>query len=159
MRLYLAQHGLAVSKQDDPQRPLSEAGVNDIEHVTALLGDAGVQVARAWHSGKLRAGQTATILARRVLPKGKPEQVDGIAPNDPVEEFVTDIDVWQEDTLVVGHLPFMSRLVALLLNGDAERESVSFTPGTIACLERGKADQWTLLWLLRPELLGSESQS
>jgi phosphohistidine phosphatase len=158
MRLYLAQHGLAVDKQDDPARPLSEAGVRDVRHVAQQLGEAGVQVARVWHSGKLRAEQTATLLAQQVLPNGQPEQTDGIAPNDSVEEFIADIDVWQEDTLVVGHLPFMARLVSRLVVGEMERECVRYTPGSIVCLEREAPEQWVLAWMLRPELHGSASQ-
>ncbi|MGB5260521.1 MAG: phosphohistidine phosphatase SixA [Gammaproteobacteria bacterium] len=153
MRLYLAQHGHAVDKQEDPTRPLSEAGMHDVRRIAQQLGDAGVQVARVWHSGKLRAEQTAVRLAKQVLPTGKPEQTDGIAPNDSVEEFVADIDVWQEDTLVIGHLPFMSRLVSLLLTGNPDQQSVQFTPGGVVCLERISPEHWILAWMLTSDLL------
>lgn len=152
MRLLLAQHGLAVDKQEDPARPLSEAGVQDVQHVASQIGAAGVRVARVWHSGKLRAAQTAELLAKQVMPKGRPETIDGIAPNDPVEEFAADVDVWQEDTLVVGHLPFMSRLVSLLMSGEPEYECVRYVPGSIVCLERVAPEQWVLVWMLRPDL-------
>ena len=154
MRLYLVQHGLAVDKQEDPARPLSEAGVHDVKLLAQQLGIAGVQVARVWHSGKLRAKQTAVQMAKLVLPGGQPQQIDGIAPNDSVEEFVADIDVWQDDTLVVGHLPFMGRLVAQLLTGNPDRDCVQLRPGSIVCLERVGPDHWVLLWMLRPELFG-----
>ena len=158
MRLYLVQHGLAVDKQDDPARPLSNAGMHDVARLAQQLGTAGIKVARVWHSGKLRAEQTAIQLGKQVLPGGKAEQVDGIAPNDSVEEFAADIDVWQEDTLVVGHLPFMGRLVSQLLMGDSGRDCVEFRPGSIVCLERTSPDHWVLQWMLRPELLGGASQ-
>ena len=157
MRLLLAQHGLAVDKQEDPARPLSEAGVQEVQQLARQLGSSGVRVARVWHSGKLRAAQTAELLAKQVLPKGRPETVDGIAPNDTVEEFAADVDVWQEDTLVVGHLPFMSRLVSLLMSGDAERECVRYMPGSIVCLEREVSGHWVLLWMLRPRLKSDEA--
>ena len=158
MRLYLVQHGLAVDKQEDPARPLSEAGKRDVEQLAEQLAAANIKVARAWHSGKLRAEQTAVQLAKKMLPGGKLEQVDGIAPRDPVEEFAADIDVWQEDTLVVGHLPFMGRLVAQLLTGDPGHDCVQFRPGSIVCLERTSPDHWVLLWMLRPELLDEVSE-
>ena len=154
MHLYLVQHGLAVDKREDPARPLSEAGAHDVSLLAQQLGAAGVEVARVWHSGKLRAQQTAVQLAKQVLPGGQPQQIDGIAPNDSVEEFVADIDVWQDDTLVVGHLPFMGRLVAQLLTGNPDRDCVQFRPGSIVCLERAGPDHWVLLWMLRPELFG-----
>ena len=152
MKLYLAQHGNAVSKEEDPERPLSDQGEQDVHSVASRLGDAGIQVTRVWHSGKPRAVQTAEILAKRIQSGRKNEFIKGLGPNDPVTEFATDADVWNEDTLVVGHLPFMSRLVSLLVVGDAEHELVRFSPGSLVCLERYDADHWVIAWMLRPEL-------
>lgn len=153
MKLYLVQHGEAVSKQEDPERPLSEQGGQDVQAVAAFLGDAGIKVARVWHSGKRRAEQTADILAKAVLPGGRAERVEGISPNDPVDEFATDADVWDEDTLVAGHLPFMSRLVSLLTTGDADTPLVQYQPGSLVCLERVDAEQWVIAGMIRPDML------
>ena len=153
MRLYLVQHGAALAKEIDPQRPLSEAGREDVRALAGFLKDAGVRVERVWHSGKARAEQTAQLLARSLLPRGKIEQVGGIGPEDDVAGFVSDADVWEHDTLVVGHLPFMSRLAARLVAGDAEREILAFQPGSLVCLERRELDRWTVLWMLRPDIL------
>jgi phosphohistidine phosphatase len=154
MKLYLAQHGEAVPKAEDPERPLSEQGSRDVRAVAALLKSAGVRVGRVWHSGKARAEQTARLLAGAVLPRGrKPQAIEGIGPNTPVAEFSIDADVWEEDTLVVGHLPFMARLVALLTTGDSEREIVSYYPGSVVCLERAEAGHWVMLWMIRPDIL------
>ncbi len=158
MKLYLAQHGVALGKQEDPARALSGQGVQEVTRMAAALEDAGVRVARVWHSGKRRAEQTAAILADRVLQQGDIDWITGIDPLDPVQEFVTDADVWLEDTLVVGHLPFLSRLVSLLLCGDAERELVSYLPGSVVCLQRGETGCWTLQWMLRPDLQGGGPQ-
>ena len=153
MKLYLVQHGEAVSKQEDPGRPLSEQGVQDVQAVAAFLGDAGIKVARVWHSGKRRAEQTAEILAKAVLSGGRAEIIEGISPNDPVGEFATDADVWDEDTLVAGHLPFMSRLVSLLMTGDADTRLVQYQPGSLVCLERVDAEQWVIAGMIRPDML------
>lgn len=153
MKLYLVQHGEAVSKQEDPARPLSEQGMQDVQAVAAFLGDAGIKLARVWHSGKRRAEQTAEILARVVLSGGRAEVIEGISPNDPVGEFATDADVWEEDTLVAGHLPFMSRLVSLLTTGEAGTVLVQYQPGSLVCLERVDAERWVILWMIRPDML------
>jgi phosphohistidine phosphatase len=153
MKLYLVQHGEALPKDEDPERPLGEQGRRDVLAIAAQLGAAGIRTARTWHSGKLRAEQTARLLAGTVCPAGGTEKIEGINPNDPVEEFISDADVWQEDTLVVGHLPFMSRLVSKLVCGDPERELVSYIPGSVVCLERSGAHRWILQWMLRPDLL------
>jgi len=155
MKLYLAQHGDAMSKEEDPGRPLSERGEQDVRSMSSRLGDAGIQVTRVWHSGKLRAEQTAEILAKKILSGRKTECIKGLAPNDPVAEFASDADVWDEDMLVVGHLPFISRLVSLLMVGDVQHELVCFSPGSVVCLERGDADRWIIAWMLRPEFFTS----
>lgn len=153
MKLYLVQHGQAVPKQEDPERPLSEQGRSDVRRVASRLGAAGVRVVRVWHSGKLRASETAGILAGKVCSGKQVEMIKGIKPDDPVGEFASDADVWGEDTLVVGHLPFMSRLVSLLVADDSEHELVRYTPGSVVCLERDDADRWVISWMLAPGLL------
>lgn len=154
MKLYLVQHGQAVPKEEDPERPLSKQGREDVRRVAACLGDAGIRVVRVWHSGKLRASETAGILAGKVCPGRQVETIKGIKPNDPVDEFASDADVWDEDTLVVGHLPFMSRLVSLLVADDSERELLHYTPGSVVCLQRDDTDCWGIDWMLSPGLLG-----
>ena len=44
MRIYLTQDGLAVPKEVDPNRPLSDEGRADVRRLADLLGDAGVRV-------------------------------------------------------------------------------------------------------------------
>ena len=155
MKLYLVQHGEALAKDVDPARPLSEPGRREVQAMAKFLKGAGIRVERVWHSGKRRAEQTAQILAKAVLHGGggAVETIGGIEPNDPVAGFVSDADVWEQDTLVVGHLPFLSRLVAWLVAEDPERGVVGFLPGSVVCLERCDVERWILLWMLRPELL------
>ena len=155
MKLYLVQHGEALPKDADPERSLSEQGRQDVQAMTELLDIAGIRVARVWHSGKRRAAQTAEILARRVCPRCKTEAIDGIKPNDSTAEFSQDVDVWQEDTLIVGHLPFMSRLVSRLVCSDPECGLVDYYPGGVVCLERSGAHSWSLQWMLRPDVFAT----
>ena len=63
MRLYLVQHGQAKSEELDPQRGLTEQGVQDVERLAAFLKPLSLAVQVVWHSGKTRAAQTAEILA------------------------------------------------------------------------------------------------
>ncbi len=140
MHLYLVQHGLALPKEADPDRPLSPEGRADIERLGDFVARTGVQVARTLHSGKTRAEQTAAILGAGMMPKGTPDARPGLAPADPVEPVAEEIRHWDLDTLLVGHQPFMGRLASLLVTGSAERELVSFEPGSLVCLERGEAE-------------------
>ena len=153
MKLYLVQHGEACAKDVDPERPLTDRGVQDVEHLAAFLARAGVRVERVIHSGKRRAAQTAQRLARAVAPGVEPEESGLINPNDNPKAFDWQSESWGQDCLVVGHLPFMARLVSHLLVDDEDRPTVAFEPGSIVCLERGDAARWHLCWMIRPELL------
>ena len=155
MRIYLIQHGLAVPKDVDPDRPLSEQGRGDVQRLADFLDKAGVQVEQVLHSGKTRAEQTAAILAEALLPEGQPQAHAGLGPKDPLEKVSPEIAFWSVDTLIVGHLPYLGRLASLLLASDPDRSLLAFQPGTMACLEKEAEGQWVLAWMVRPELLVS----
>jgi len=155
MRVYLVQHGEAHPESASPDRELTPRGRSDVERIAALLGNCGVRVAKMYHSGKTRARQTAELLAARVAPGVMAEQLAGINPNDAVEPMVERLRSWSEDVFVVGHQPFMGKLVALLVAGRSESRVVAYEPGSVACLERDAEDHWVLVWMLRPELLAT----
>lgn len=152
MRLYLVQHGEALPKDVDADRPLSVQGRVGAERMAVFLKSAGIEAARVAHSGKTRAGQTADILAAALLAGDAPELLEGLGPNDPVMPFAELVAVWDEDSIVVGHQPFMSKAVCLLMTGNEEHAAVDFRPGSMVCLEREQDGPWGLAWMLRPEL-------
>jgi phosphohistidine phosphatase len=152
MRLYLVQHGNAVPEQLDPERPLSAAGRREIEAVARLLAGTGTRAVRVAHSGKLRAQQTAELLVTALAPGTAPEIMPGLNPNEPVEPMARTIADWTSDVMLVGHLPFMGKLVARLVAGDERKPVAAFVPGTVVCLERGDADHWAITWMVRPQL-------
>jgi len=156
MRLYLVHHGAAKPKDEDPKRGLSDNGAEDVRRITSFLARSRISAARVIHSGKLRALETALLLADVLGPGNMVEEAkSGLAPNDETDEFFDQIDSWTEDTIVVGHLPFMSKLVSRLTTGSEDETVVHFKPGTVACLERGEnGGGWTVSWFIRPELLG-----
>ena len=154
MRLYLVQHGDAVPERLDPERPLSAAGRRTVEAVARLLAGAGARVAHVVHSGKLRAQQTAELLATALAAGRVPEVIAGLSPNDPVEPTARTIADWTSEVMLVGHLPFMGRLVA----GDQGKPVVAFVPGTVVCLERDEANHWIVVWMVRPALAAPEEQ-
>ena len=152
MRLYLVRHGDALSDAQDPERPLSPRGREDARRIAEALGRAGVRVCEIRHSGKARAAQTATILAKHVgLADAVP--VQNLAPNAPVEPLVEEIAARTADLMVVGHLPFLAVLASRLLAGDAVVARVEFEPGAACCLERDARGVWSLAWLFPPSLV------
>ena len=154
MRVYLVQHGEAVPADENPDRPLSDKGRTDVQRVASFLARS-VRVGRIIHSPKMRARDTAVLLAQALGPGGLVEEAaSGLAPNDSVEVAADLIAGWPEDTMVVGHLPFMDRLASRLVAGSEEANVAAFQPGTVVCLERADDGGWALAWMVRPELLG-----
>jgi phosphohistidine phosphatase len=153
MKLYLVQHGEAVPKEVNPERPLNERGRADVARIASFLGTAGIRVATVLHSGKRRAEQTAELLAAAVGAGARLGKVSGIDPLDPTEEFARMVNDRTEDMMVVGHLPFMAKLVSRLIVGDEAASTVAFQPGAIVCLERTEEGDWSVAWMLRPGLV------
>lgn len=152
MRIYLVQHGEAVDKSVDSERPLSSQGTADVESIASVLARAGAAPKRILHSGKTRARQTAEILNQALSAPSAPSEISGIAPMDPVAEFAARLPDFSAETMVCGHQPFMGRMVSHLLTGNEERPVVEYSPGSVVCLERSAEDDWVLCWFLRPEL-------
>ena len=84
---------------------------------------------------------------------GRLEAVEGLAPLDNVAAAARRLEEQSEESLMfVGHLPFMGRLAAYLLTGDAEEEFLHFRTASVACLT-GSGDVWQLEWFLDPDLV------
>ena len=151
--LYLVQHGEAVTKDVDPDRPLSYEGRGAVTRMTAFLSNAGISVDRVLHSGKTRARQTAEIFAKSIAESGLTEAISGINPNDPVDDFLAYIERINTPTMVVGHLPFMAKLVSQLVVNSDDVPLVEYQPGAVVCLNKDVQNNWVVNWMMRPELL------
>ncbi|UCD51740.1 MAG: phosphohistidine phosphatase SixA [Phycisphaerales bacterium] len=154
MRLYLVQHGKATSKEEDPDRPLTDAGRREVRAVADFVRPLGLEVDRMWRSGKTRAKQTAEILARVMTVAKGPTAQQGLAPDDYVTPLRDELGATSEDTMIVGHMPFVSRLAALLLTGFESPPVVTFVNAGLVCLERTGDNRWQVEWSVTPELLG-----
>jgi phosphohistidine phosphatase len=155
MQIYLVQHGESKPEEIDPERRLTESGARAVQKVADFLRTSGgVPVDASWHSGKARAQQTAELLApstragERALMRH-----DGLAPKDAVEPIKQELEQGKTNVMVVGHLPFLGRLAALLLTGSADNNVVAFQFGCVVCLNRDDAGKWSLEWMIVPKLL------
>jgi len=154
MRLYLVQHGAAASKDVDPDRSLTAEGLETVGTVGAFLASSEIRPARIEHSGKLRARQTAEILADSVGPPDGIHEIEGIAPLDAIMPLAEQLAASVTDVMIVGHLPHLSRLATRLLGGEHEDDAiVSFQMGGVVCLVRDDAEHWAVAWMVVPELL------
>ena len=148
MDIYLMQHGEALPAELDPSRSLSEVGQRSVEVVSRHAAACGVRVDRIVHSGKLRAVESALILAR-ALGCSDVGHVDGLSPGADVEPAMAAlIDQSEIGSLaIVGHLPFLDRLAALLVTGDPGTHVVAFRNAGLVKLvpaERGFAVAWAI---------------
>lgn len=153
MRLYLVQHAEAVSKHEDPTRGLSKKGIEDAQKVAAFVKRLYLRIQKILHSGKKRSIQTAEILGESINAEMAMSETDGISPMDDPEIWFDRISGLSEDLMLVGHLPHLARLAALLVLGDKEREIIDFEMGCIACLKKAGDDKWTVDWIIKPRLI------
>lgn|SRR5262245_16987133 len=157
MQVYLVQHGTSKSEVEDPQRSLTDEGRAVVEQMAEHLAGAGISVDRIEHSDKLRARQTGEILASKLKPLSGTEQVSGLAPNDDIAPMRLRLQEEEKNLMLVGHLPYLTRLLSSLLLVDEDRPLVEFRMGGVICLERVENRVWRLLWALTPELLKAPS--
>jgi len=111
-----------------------------------------IEFLKSLFSGKLRAEQTAQILAEYLKPSGGLISVSGLAPNDDVVPVGRIAANELANSMLVGHLPFLSRLAGLLVTGNPEVKVVRFCNAGIVCLINEKGS-WSINWVTRPELL------
>ncbi len=153
MKLYLVQHGEAISKDTNSERPLTEKGHNDIRKMSQLFTQADISLEQVIHSGKLRAAQTAEYFVKNLREPSVVKVNDHIKPKETLQPLTEQILSWNNDTLIIGHLPYLAKLVSYLTTENESSLTISFQPGTAVCLQRKDNLQWQINWMVRPELL------
>ncbi|MDD9303150.1 MAG: phosphohistidine phosphatase SixA [Desulfobacter sp.] len=155
MALFLVQHGMSNTKETDPEKGLSELGIEKSLTMASVAKGYHIPVARVFHSGKKRAEQTARIFHRALGLDSPVTRLSGINPLDDVRAFAASLDP-KANWMVVGHLPFMDRLVFFLTAGDETLRVYQFQNSGIVCLDA--ADQreddwdWSIKWTLNPNI-------
>jgi len=154
MHLYLVQHGEAQPREVDPDRPLTQKGARKVEKVALFLVQrSDIYLDTIYHSGKTRAFQTAEILAKRLRPvKGMSEGKE-LNPMSLPWGWVERLKEMEENIMLVGHLPHLKRLTALLICQDESKQCVQFYNGGVIHLERDESGIWTIKWIIIPDLL------
>jgi phosphohistidine phosphatase len=153
MRLYLVQHGAAKSEAEDPQRRLTADGARTVEHMAEYLAGTNLRLERIEHSDKARARQTAQIMAAHLRPEEGIHKSSGLAPNDDTAPMHNRLETESKALMLVGHLPYLSRLMSQLLDVPEDRTMVAFQMGGVVHLVRDETREWRLSWILATELL------
>jgi phosphohistidine phosphatase len=147
MFLYLVHHGHAVGPDVDPRRPLSPEGRADVERIAAKAAGLGATPAVVWHSGKLRAKQTAEAFWRACNALAELSATRHLQPDDPPQWMRDRLRTEARDILIAGHFPYLPRLLGLLVTGG--EAGVAFPENGIVALESlDEGATWTERWRL-----------
>ncbi len=153
--IFLVHHADAVGPDVDPGRPLSSGGRATAERLAFDAFKKGVRPECVWHSGKMRARQTAEIFWRACNPLATLTAERALQPGDP--------PVWMRDRLlgdsrdlmVVGHMPHLDELLCLMTQtGGPEgpplpterRDGPAFPLHGIVALEAADDGRWVERW-------------
>ncbi len=151
MRLYLIQHGESKPEIEDPERSLTLRGEHEVRKVSSVAKMLNIQINKIFHSGKLRAKQTAEILGEAL--KIPIEYCEGLNPLDNIKPWVEKISNLKQDIMIVGHLPFLDKLASYLICGDENARVILFRYGAIVCIEQKEDKGWAVKWILTPEMI------
>lgn len=145
MHLYLVHHGDAVGPEVDPRRPLSAVGRASVDRLAALAAQRGVRPLVVWHSGKLRAKQTAEAFWRACNALAEFSATKDLQPDDPPQWMRDRLVGETRDVLIAGHFPHLPRLRAQLAGG-AEGDFPAH--GIVALVTADEGDTWREAWRL-----------
>ena len=151
MILYLVHHGDAVGAAVNTQRPLSVAGREQVERLAVDAAARGAHPSVVWHSGKLRARQTAEAFWRQCNALAEFSATRDLQPDDPPQWFADRVKGETRDILIAGHYPHLPRLLQLMTSGSAGSSRGSFPQhGVVALESRDEGNTWSELWRISP---------
>jgi phosphohistidine phosphatase len=144
LKLLLVHHGDAVGPEVDPRRPLSAEGLKAVERIAAEAAARGARPGVVWHSGKLRARQTAEAFWRACNALADFSATRDLQPDDPPEWIRDRLCGESRDILIAGHFPHLPRLLSLLLSTAGQFP----LHGAVAVFTEDEGGTWKELWKL-----------
>jgi phosphohistidine phosphatase len=163
MKLYILRHAIAEDRDenlypDDSLRHLTEKGEKKMVKIAEHLKNMGLQLDLILTSPYVRAYETAKIVAKTFgIMKKQLVLNDHLTPSGFAKDLIAEINEnYQVDNLMlVGHEPYLSDLVAMLVAGDPSM-SIAMKKGGLCCLSidnLGYDKCATLEWLMMPAQL------
>jgi phosphohistidine phosphatase len=136
MELFIVRHAVAVPERPDlpdPARPLTPEGRRRFRRAARGMARLGLEIDRLYHSPWLRAVETAELMTRLVRVDGETVVEPGLT-RTPDAGFVASLR--GDHVGVVGHEPWLSEMVALLVCGSIKYGArFDFRKGGLAWLE------------------------
>jgi len=168
MNLFILRHGIAVEHgaagyENDSERPLTSKGERKIWMVAEAMKALGISFDLILSSPLVRARETAEIVAEALKTQKRLELTDTLAPQESAKPLIDYISKRGavDEVLLVGHEPFLSRLISLLISGDSGASVLLKKGGfcKLSTVELKHGQCATLEWLLtakQMELMTSE---
>lgn len=154
MRLYIMRHGYAEEGlgKTDSQRELNTKGLMRVKTAAKLLKNLGINPTHIYSSPRVRAYQTAEIVAQAL---GKVVEIEDAVNFDfdhnAVKQLAQNEDVYAE-LMFVGHNPSMTEVIQ-----DITGANIIMKPGGLARIDI--YDQPRMLgqlsWLIAPKVFDS----
>jgi len=161
MNLYILRHGIATESgasgfKTDAERPLTPKGRRQLRQIADAMRSLDLQFNLIFTSPFVRARQTAEIIAKRMKLKKCLTCSDELTPDGNPKALVRELNELKpasENVLLVGHEPYLSRLIAQLISGN-ENVEIDFKKAGLCKLETDllRFDRCArLAWLLTPK--------
>ena len=146
--LILIRHGSAQDTNVNVDRPLTDQGILEIEQVAKKIISEKIVIDQIYHSGILRALQTAEIVQKRTNAKSMNPLNQLQKEFSRTQEFWQDfLDALTETTVLVGHWPSIGQILmeaSLYSNFD-------FPTGGTICLKKDFNDlSFVEMWSFSP---------
>ena len=152
MKMYLVRHGESDFGEIDDHRILSEKGQKDIHYLADLLLPLQINISTLLQSKKQRAQQTASILMPSIhIENGVQTRLE-LDPMASVNPLIKELITANQDVMVVGHMPFLGKLIGKLILNDESESVVALRPGSFICLEQVEGQYWLISWMLNPDM-------
>src|SRR6202158_3309308 len=158
-RLYLIRHGLAEERgeawPDDSRRPLSEEGMSRLRKEARGPGRLVVTFDVVLTSPRVRARQTADIVAGVFSTRPPIVVIESLAPDGNAHAVLSDLEKQARRTRIalVGHEPGLGELAVPLVRS---RPAVAFKKGSICRIDVHSlppAGPGMLRWFITPKIL------
>ncbi len=163
MEIYLVRHGAAYEKEEDPERHLNNDGVNQCHLTGKALKRLDIKFDLIVSSPKVRARQTADIIAEEVGYSTKKIKItETLVPTAPPKETLSYLEDFTgiKRVMLAGHLPLLGYLASELLC-NTSHISLCFEPGAVCQIniEQPSSHTGDFRWFLTPEHLRIMAQT
>jgi phosphohistidine phosphatase len=161
MDLYIIRHGIAVDREDpkcppDPERYLTEDGIEKTKQVAKGLAALGVAPDLFLSSPYVRAMQTAELFAGVFgYPKQKIRRTELLLPGSEPSLLFRELakDKQSSAVLLFGHAPQLDDLIATALGSKHHLTALKKAGVAFLELKRISPPSAQLVWLAPPKLL------